>query len=323
MINVSIIMPCYNASAYLQEAIESVLSQAYKDWELLIIDDGSTDKSREIAREYVANDKRIHLIEQFNSGACRARNNGIEHAAGAYIKFLDADDVLDKDCLREQIEQIKSLQHNQVPIGNYGRIDKDGKHISDYTFSAEMLRQLQNDPIAFTFFHWEILITCPLLRRKQLQDIGSFDERLPRHQETDLHFRLALAGVEYVHYPIHTFDYREYESGNRISTRFQAGQIDKTKLNDVYYRKNESLLIDKYGVMPQIYRQSFADFYYGRAREAFAIQDKASGMEFLRKSESYIPFAGTRRIYTMFGKMLGYVNIEKLLRLRLRLLHKA
>lgn len=316
-------MPCYNASAYLPKAIGSVLSQSYYDWELIIVDDGSTDNSHEIAREYVEKDKRIHLIEQPNSGACRARNNGIEQAKGEYIKFLDADDVLDKDCLRAQTEQIKTLQPNQVPFGDYGRIDNGGKHISDYTFSSEMLRQLQSDPIAFAFFHWEILITCPLHRKKQLQDIGSFDERLPRHQETDLHFRLALAGVEYVHYPIHTFDYREYESGNRISTRFQAGKIDKTKLNDVYYRKNESLLLDKYGEMPQKYRQSFADFYYGRAREAFALHDKVRGVEYLKKSESYIPLSGTRRIYTMFGRLLGYVNIEQLLRLRLRLLHKV
>ena len=213
-------MPCYNASAYLSEAIESVLSQSYKDWELLIIDDGSTDTSREIAKEYVGIDKRIHLIEQPNSGACRARNNGIEHAKGEYIKFLDADDILDKDCLKIQLEQIQTLQSNQIPFGDYGRIDRDSKKISDYSFSSGMLQQLQNDPIAFTFFHWEILITCPLHRKKQLQEIGLFDKWLPRHQETDLHFRLALAGAEFIYYPIHTFNYREYESESRISSRF-------------------------------------------------------------------------------------------------------
>lgn len=323
MTKVSIIMPCYNASAYLSEAIESVLSQSYKDWELLIIDDGSTDTSREIAKEYVGIDKRIHLIEQPNSGACRARNNGIEHAKGEYIKFLDADDILDKDCLKIQLEQIQTLQSNQIPFGDYGRIDRDSKKISDYSFSSGMLQQLQNDPIAFTFFHWEILITCPLHRKKQLQEIGLFDKWLPRHQETDLHFRLALAGAEFIYYPIHTFNYREYESESRISSRFEKGKIDKVKLNEVYYRKNESLLIDKYGAMPQIYRPSFADFYYGKAREAFARHDKANGMEYLRKSELYMPYTGTRWIYTMFGKIFGYVNIEALLRMRLRFLHKA
>ena len=323
MSNVSIIMPCYNASAYLQEAIESVQTQSYRDWELIIVDDGSSDNSREIEREFVANDKRIHLIEQPNSGACRARNNGIEHAKGEYIKFLDADDVLDKDCLQIQVEQIRRLQPNQIPFGDYGRINKEGKHISDYTFTTKMLQQLQSDPIAFTFFHWEVLITCPLHRKKQLQDIGLFDERLPRHQETDLHFRLALAGVEYVHYPIHTFDYREYESESRISSRFERGKINKAKLNDVYYQKNESLLINKYGEMPQIYRSSFANFYYGRARDAFAQHDKQRGIELLKKSESYVPFTGTRRMYTIFGKICGFINIEKLLRQRLRILHKA
>lgn len=323
MPSISIIMPCYNASAYLQEAINSVLSQSYQDWELIIVDDGSADESQAIAKEYATKDKRIRLLVQPNSGACRARNNGLKHAEGKYIKFLDADDVLDKDCLRLQVEQIEKLRPYQIPFGDYGRINKDSEHISEYVFSKEMLQQLHQDAIAFTFFHWEILITCPLHRKQQLLDIGSFDERLPRHQETDLHFRLALAGIKYVHYSIHTFDYREYESVNRISTRYTTGGIDKAQLNEVYYRKNELLLKERYGEIPETYRSTFANYYYSCARDAFATFDTQKGMEFLKKSFSYIPFSGSKKCYDFCGKVLGYTRIESLLRFRLRLLHKA
>lgn len=316
-------MPCYNASPFVGEAIRSVQAQTFADWELQVVDDGSTDDSREVVKEYAKKDKRIHLIKQPNSGACRARNNGIAHAKGEYVKFLDADDVLDEHCLEEQIKQIDGLKKNQIPFGTYGRIDEYGNQTSNFEFTEEMLSLLQKDAVAFTYFRWEILITCPLHRKALLQQVGFFDERLPRHQETDLHFRLALYGVEFVYYPTHTFDYREHISENRISTRFQTGKINKNKLNDVYYRKNEELLISRYGEMPEIYCPSFANYWYGKAREAFAEKDIGEGEAYLQKSAQYMPLRGTRKVYDRCGKIFGYGVVESILRLRLRLLHKV
>lgn len=319
---ISVIMPCYNASAYIREAIESVMNQSYRDWELLIIDDGSTDDSCKIAKGYSEHDKRIRLIEQANSGACKARNNGIEYAKGKYIKFLDADDVLEIHCLEEQVKQIEQLQPNQIPFGTYGRIDKQSKRISEFVFSEKMLQLLQRDPVAFMYFHWQILITCPLHRKELIMQAGMFDTRLPRHQESDLHFRLALAGVVFVYYPIHTFDYREYNSDTRISTRFETGKINRVELNDIYIRKNEALLIEKYGTVPAIYGPSLAYYWYGRARASFAKGDVKTGKEYLTKVTSYEPLSGTRKVYDIMGRIFGYVRIESILRWRLRLLHK-
>lgn len=91
---VSIIMPSYNSSAFIGEAIESVLSQTYKNWELLITDDASTDKSRDIISHYCNKDERIKLFcLSVNSGAGIARNNSIEQAQGKYMAFLDSDDL--------------------------------------------------------------------------------------------------------------------------------------------------------------------------------------------------------------------------------------
>jgi glycosyltransferase involved in cell wall biosynthesis len=104
---VSIITPIYNGEKYIAETIESVLNQTYTNWEMLITDDGSTDKSADIIREYQRKDARILFFQQKNAGSASARNNGIHYAKGQYITLLDADDVFEPNCLKHQIAFIK------------------------------------------------------------------------------------------------------------------------------------------------------------------------------------------------------------------------
>jgi glycosyltransferase involved in cell wall biosynthesis len=99
---VSIITPCYNGAKYISETIDSVLAQTYKDWEMIIIDDGSKDKSAEIVRAYMEKDSRIKFLQQANAGSAAARNNGIRSAEGQYIALLDADDLWEPEFLAEQ-----------------------------------------------------------------------------------------------------------------------------------------------------------------------------------------------------------------------------
>ncbi len=91
---VSIIVPVYNAEKFLRECVESVLAQSFTDWELLLVDDGSTDSSLSICRHYAQTDDRIKVISQQNGGVSSARNEGLEMAKGKYVFFLDADDEL-------------------------------------------------------------------------------------------------------------------------------------------------------------------------------------------------------------------------------------
>lgn len=106
---VSVIMPCYNGETHLQEAIDSVIKQSYQHWELIIIDDGSTDASREIVADYAKRDKRILTVDSAgNEGAAVARNKGISLANGQYVAFLDSDDFWATNKLQEQIAYMKS-----------------------------------------------------------------------------------------------------------------------------------------------------------------------------------------------------------------------
>ena len=109
MSKVSIIIPVYNAEKYLREAIESVLKQTYTDFELLLINDRSTDNSMEISREYSKKDHRIVLLENNseNHGPGSTRNIGLDHATGEYIYFMDADDWIDKSLLQCAVNRMQ------------------------------------------------------------------------------------------------------------------------------------------------------------------------------------------------------------------------
>ncbi len=105
MPKVSVLMPVYNKAARLRFSIESVLGQTFEDFELIMINDGSTDNSHEIANEFKRGDSRIVYTEQHNQGVSVTRNNAIDMASGEYISFLDADDVLDSNFLSMMVEK--------------------------------------------------------------------------------------------------------------------------------------------------------------------------------------------------------------------------
>lgn len=123
---VSIIVPVYNAEKFIRETIQTVLNQTYKNWELLVVNDCSTDNSKKIIEEYEKKDKRIHMIElEHNSGAAIARNTGIENSKGRYIAFLDADDLWDKRKLEKQLKFIKENNYEFTYTG-YEFADENG-----------------------------------------------------------------------------------------------------------------------------------------------------------------------------------------------------
>lgn len=104
---VSIIVPIYNMENYLEECIESIIEQSYKNIEIILINDGSTDKSEDICRKYQIKDYRIKVISSKNNGVSSARNLGIEASTGKYISFIDPDDTVDKKYIEEMLIYIK------------------------------------------------------------------------------------------------------------------------------------------------------------------------------------------------------------------------
>lgn len=132
---VSVIVPVYNVSKYLQRGIESVLSQSYRDLELLLVDDGSTDESGRICDEYAARDCRIRVFHKENGGVASARNVGLDQATGEWVYFMDPDDELFPDCLSVLTSGIS--EGVDVVMGGYEEYRVDGKLIRAIKSSFE------------------------------------------------------------------------------------------------------------------------------------------------------------------------------------------
>lgn len=127
---VSVIMPAYNSDPFIAEAIRSVQSQSYPYWELMVIDDGSRDKTSEIVKNYSEKDVRIHLFtNQSNKGTAYSRNRGIKEASGRFIAFLDADDQWKPEKLEKQLKWIKQKDIGAC-FSSYDLISEDGKRLN-------------------------------------------------------------------------------------------------------------------------------------------------------------------------------------------------
>ena len=118
----SIIMPVYNGANTVSYAVDSVLSQSYKDFELIVVDDGSTDHTLELLKKYREADSRVRIITQSNQGVSAARNTGIDHAKGKYIGFIDADDLVTADAFF-RIHQTAVTYDAEMIVGKYERMD--------------------------------------------------------------------------------------------------------------------------------------------------------------------------------------------------------
>ena len=132
---VSIVTPVYNAERFIKETIDSVISQTYKNWEMILVDDCSSDSSAEIIDEYVKSDSRIKYMKNAeNSGAAVSRNAGIEAANGQYIAFVDSDDVWESEKLEKQLEFMKENRYG-FTFTSYRYVMEDGS-VTDKTARA-------------------------------------------------------------------------------------------------------------------------------------------------------------------------------------------
>jgi glycosyltransferase involved in cell wall biosynthesis len=130
MKKISVIIPVYNAEKYVAAAVESVLSQTYNNIELLIIDDGSPDKSIEVCQQFT--DPRIKIIRQANKGVSAARNTGIHHAKGDYIAFLDADDIWTPSKLEKHVEHFANSSEVGISFSRSELINEAGQLLNIY-----------------------------------------------------------------------------------------------------------------------------------------------------------------------------------------------
>lgn len=128
---ISIIMPVYGVERYIAQAIRSVQSQTYSNWELIVVNDGTKDRSREIAADFAVADKRIKIVDKENGGLSDARNVGLKHVTGEYVNFFDSDDWLEPDFLENLAAKLEVDSSDMAVCGYYvDIIDSEGNLIS-------------------------------------------------------------------------------------------------------------------------------------------------------------------------------------------------
>ena len=183
---VSVIIPVYNKHKYIKETIDSVLIQDFTNFEIIIVDDGSTDRSLEVVRECV--DPRLQVFSQSNSGVERARNFGFSKSVGSYIVFLDADDLMSKDRLRKQIDRFESNQELTL-LGTWASVvDNSGKVI------GSICPPISNGALQLAhLFRNQFVSSSVMIRRNAIDSGMIFDETRGRRfaEDYDLWKRIS------------------------------------------------------------------------------------------------------------------------------------
>jgi glycosyltransferase involved in cell wall biosynthesis len=187
---VSVLMPVYNTERYVAQAVESILSQTWKDFEFIILDDGSTDASLKILKKYAAQDKRIRLVSRENRGVIRTRNNLLELAEGEFVAVMDADDVALPERLALQVEFLQANLDVVCVGGAHEIIDEDGRLLTRLPL-PELDQQIQELALAG---HGSICNPCAMIRRSALVKIGGYDETLMCAEDLDIWLKLGEIG---------------------------------------------------------------------------------------------------------------------------------
>jgi glycosyltransferase involved in cell wall biosynthesis len=201
---VSVITPAHDAAVYIAQTIESVRAQTFEDWELVIVDDGSTDRTTEIVEAYQERDGRIRLLHQDNAGPSAARNHAMRAARGAYFAFLDSDDAWDPPFLEQQLAHLRRYPDTALVTGvaRFRGGPYDGRPMRPFRpgYPVLTLRDIIGDDTA--------VFIMTVFRREVFETIGGLDELQWRSEDYNFWLRAATAGFVFRRNPAPLGHYR-------------------------------------------------------------------------------------------------------------------
>ncbi len=228
---VSIIMPTYNCGKFIQETIESVIAQTYKNWELIIVDDCSKDNTKEIVEKLIKTDSRIcyYKLEK-NQGAAIARTKSMEMAKGKYMAFLDSDDLWKEDKLEKQLKFMEENNYN-FTCTSYEQIDEDGKEL-DKVINPKQKADYNR-----------ILLDCPVGNSTvmyNVEKLGKFKVPNIRKRNDDALWLQILKKEKYI------YGMNEVLMQYRIrQNSISSNKLDLVKYHWELYRKVEHLSVSR------------------------------------------------------------------------------
>ena len=221
MPTISVIMSVYNGEKYLKEAIESVLVQDFSDFEFIVINDGSTDRSLEIIKGF--NDKRLKFISRENKGLIYSLNEAIFLAQGQYLARMDADDI----CLPNRLSvQLKAFDDEKVGmVGSWAiKIDKNGQEMGVMSYPPSQYKKIKN----FFIRHNPFIHSSVMIRKEVLDKVGVYSDKFKHAEDYELWSRV-LSRFEAVNIPQPLIKYRANSDGvtkkHNLFMRYQGFRV--------------------------------------------------------------------------------------------------
>ncbi|MDM8234662.1 glycosyltransferase [Phocaeicola barnesiae] len=241
MSKISVIVPIYNSELFLSKCIESIINQTFDDFELLLINDGSTDSSKKICEKYAQKDSRIKVYNKINEGISATREFGIIHACGEYILFIDSDDWIDKQMLQCMIQ--KAINTNADIVGcNFYEIYKDKKilqktfYISNELFTKDIIK-------GYWGVVWKILVKHELYTKNNIH----FPQNINGGEDYFVCVKLFTSTTKIVCINQAFYYYNRCNENSIMSSYSRKKvqeQIDATILTENYLKTNN--ILEKY-----------------------------------------------------------------------------
>ncbi|NJN95341.1 MAG: glycosyltransferase [Anaerolineales bacterium] len=239
---VSVIIPVYNQAHFVGQAIDSILAQTFTDYEIIVVNDGSTDHTTQVLAGY---GDRLHIITQANAGLSAARNSGLQVARGEMIGLLDADDLWYPEMLAATVTFLKENPHIDLVYGAWDTIDETGRVIKPLNKPSNLRTKVQADFLRSIATGNLFLVHTLLIRRKCFDCCGVFDPNLRAVEDWDLWVRMAAHGhtvdvidTPIAHYRRHsgnmTYDPQRMEQASRrLLTRLFSNDLLAQRVADL------------------------------------------------------------------------------------------
>lgn len=259
---ISVIVPVYNTAKYLRRCVDSILDQTYRNLEVILVDDGSTDgESGKICDEYAVKDNRVRVIHQENGGPSKARNIGIESSKGDYLVFIDSDDYIMPDMISFLLYLIEKNEADIAVCGYYWIKENDIKNISESDFEAVSEIVMKDDCHKFLFERPDLaVISCNKLYKKEIFKLLRFPEGRCHEDEFIIHHVLDnCSTLVYSDRKLYCYIKREGSRALDVSPKWVFDRLEALDDREKLYQSKR--LDDYYGYVARNRIGAIVQFY--------------------------------------------------------------